>query len=185
MKTFYYLNKALGIILLHKKSIRSVAKDKNATMPAVFIGLIGMAIYLGISYTQNASPISFDTTSLPFSAFLPLYFLTGVLLFAFTHLSARLFGSKEPFIHFFRPIMLSSLVDLLSVFTLTPQIGFAVEIILLIWSMIIYYFVIKEAYQLSTLRSIGVLLLPLVVLFVMALTAGVFIGILIAVRSFG
>lgn len=185
MNILYYLNKALGIILLHKASIRSVAKDKNATVPAIFLGLIGLIIGLWTLYAQGKFPISSGPISLSFYGYLLFLLLITVLLYALIHLFARLFGSKEPFMHFFRPAMLSSIVEILSVFKLVPKIGFVVEIIFIIWGIVIGYFIIKEAYQLSTWRSIGVLLLPLVVILMMFFIVGLFIGVLIAVKSFG
>ncbi|MDP3698720.1 MAG: YIP1 family protein [Nanoarchaeota archaeon] len=169
MNFLHYIKQALKIIIIDKKAIREVAKDKKATVPAIIFSIIGLLIYAYVSFVKKSS-----LGGIYLDFLLSVLMIVGML--GLIHLLARLFGSKDKFIHFFRPIMLFSLFDIIYLLVLIPKISVLTSIIFLIWGIIVNFVVIKEAYRLSTGRSIGVLVLSFLALIFIFIMISMVVG---------
>lgn len=179
MKFLHYIKQAIQITLLNKKTIRQVAQDKNATVPAIILSVLGLLVY---SYVPFARQTSFLAIFLNFL----LSVLVTAIFMGLTHALARGFGSKNKFMHFFRPIMLFSLFDLVYLLVLIPQLSIFVTIIFLIWGLVVTFVVIKETYHLSNGRTIGVLLLSLLIgIIITTILIAFFGGLLIVAKNLG
>lgn len=179
MSFLHYVKQALKIIILDKKAIKQVAQDKNATVPAIILSVLGLLVYSIVPFVGQASFLAI------FLNFLLSVLVTAIFM-GLTHALARGFGSKDKFMQFFRPIMLFSLFDLVYLLVLIPQLSIFLNIIFLIWGLVVTFVVIKETYHLKTGRAIGVLLLSLLIgIIITTILMAFFGGLLIVAKNLG
>ena len=175
MDLIEYSKKGIDIALLKKEVIEEVAKDRNATLPATIFLIIGLSTITIV----NAILSNYTTSQIIYDIIFGSIFLTFLFYLA-THILARLFGSRNKFVLFYRAFTLTYIINLLGVFALIPKISILIYIILLIWGITINYFVIKETYKLSKGRIIGllaILLLMIVIFSIISYIIALIIGI--------
>lgn len=163
MKFVSYFYSALRIILLNRKEVLIIAKDKESTIPSIIILVVSalVAIAIGLS--------SFDQNIL-LSAGMFFWLKTIVRIifliassFIVIHLLARMFGSKINFVNFFRPLALTSILALTDIFTLIPTIGTILGYLITVWIVFIDFNIIKGVYGLSTGKVILILIIDFII----------------------
>lgn len=164
-----YFQQGIEIVKLNDKTIDTVAKDKKATNMAILFFAIGGGI-LGL--------LTFNPAAFIFSALFTAGFSfiwTGIL-----HLLAKIFGGKAGFMEFYRPLGVGSIISWLSFIPILGQI-------IGLWTIVIEIIVLKEVHKLSTLKSVIIVLLPLIVIFTLflVLAATLFVGIFSAIGTSG
>jgi len=143
------IKQAVQIYKLDKKAISEVATGGDSTRNAIIIVVIG-GVLSGIA----AGSISFVLIS-------PLVQLLGLGITAgFYHFLARLFGGKGGSMQLFRVFGYTYIVYWLSVI---PLIGSIILLLSIFWTIIVSIVVLKELYNMTTMRAVIVGLIPLIV----------------------
>jgi hypothetical protein len=138
---------ALAIIKLDEDTIRRVASDEEATLPAIiFLAIGGLASAIG-----GLNPFAIVLIVL-----LPLFMAisNGILWFI-----AKLFGGTGEYLPQFRPIGIGSAINWISVI---PFLGMILGLITALWHIAITVVTIKVVHDLSLGKAIAVVLTPLI-----------------------
>ena len=162
-----YFQQGIEIVKLNKKTIASVAKDNKATNLAILFFAISGGV-LGL--------LSFNPIALIFGALAAAglsFVWVGIL-----HILAKLFGGKASFMDLYRPLGVGSVLSWLSFIPILGQI-------IGLWTIVIEIIVLKEVHKLSTLKSVIIVLLPLIVIFTLflILAATLLVGIFSAIGT--
>lgn len=178
MNFLHYIRQAYQIVLLNKKCIRQVANDKDALLPGIIFFAAGSAAVIFVQYLARKTPVSIPL-------YIPFFIFAALLMLGAVHLLARLFGSKEKFISFLRPTLISSLFSIMGLLTLTPVIGPVFNLMVSIWSLVIFAVVIKESYKLSMGKTVGILLLMFLAMIVAIVVIAFIVGIAMVAQNPG
>ncbi|MBI3957959.1 MAG: YIP1 family protein [Chloroflexi bacterium] len=130
----------------------SAALIEQMMAGGAFAGLSGVGAFLGIILS-------------------PIFFLIGV---GIIHLIANILGGQGDFSRFaYLAAAIQAPISIVSAFLgFIPAIGGCVVFLLSIYSLILYYFAVKVAYQLSSGRAIAVVLIPVAIVIGLALCIG-------------
>ena len=154
------IKKSVGILKLDKKIIKEVAKDKKATTAGILILIIG-GIISGIA-EKDILLIAIT----PIMVLVLSYVGIGIL-----HLTAKIFKGKAEFTELYRVLTHASILNWLSIFNLIPLIKTAIAIITSIWGIAINFVAIKNIYKLSTLKTVFVILIPILFFMIIGIIA--------------
>lgn len=80
-----------------------------------------------------------------------------------THILAKLFGGIAAFKEYFRAESHVSILGWINILLLIPLLGILISLIVPIWQLIVSVNVLKNIHKLSTVKSIIVILLPVIV----------------------
>lgn len=160
MDLLFYIKKAIRIILLNKKVILEISKDKNATIPGIIFLSVGFELSL------LGETIQFHRT---FSQIIYIIVIYGliftVLSLIVTQILARLFKGKAQLIHFFRPLGFVYVLNCLLLLQFIPyHVGESIIITYGIWSVVLLYKIIKEVYNLNWIKTVLVIILSGIIL---------------------
>jgi len=167
-----YFKKGIEIIKLNSDTIKDVSKDEAAFgMALLFVAMAGIAGAIGSLQLLAviAAPI----------LYVVFYFIgVGIL-----HLLALVFGGKGKYMELMRPMGIGHIIMWPSV---VPVIGPAVSTLLALWAIVMEVVVVKNVHELSTTKSIIVVLIPLVVVVItIAALAALIVALLAAVGITG
>jgi len=149
------IKQGIEIIKLNKTTIEKVAKDKKATTAGILILIIGGFIS-GIS-SKNLIVLSVSPIVVLIFSFIGI----GIL-----HLIAKLFKGKAEFMEFYRVSTHASILSWLSILYLIPYLQAMVSIASFIWGIIMNFVMIKNVYKLNTLRTVFVIIIPIILFIV-------------------
>ena len=171
MRLLQYLWTSLKILFFNFKLIDKIKEDKKATKYGLALLLFNAIIFRivdivdkKLSFLQSLTKIILEDL------------LLTVLFLAAIHLIARMLKGKEEFIKFFRVFAITSIFSLIWLLEYSPykslfdnQLIPIVEglylFIVLVWSLIVTFFIIKKPYKLSTSKTILCMLFLLILLF--------------------
>jgi len=142
----------LGLINQMDLPPESEAMFRQMMAGGAFAGLSGAGAFLGILLS-------------------PLFFLIGV---GIIHLIAKALRGQGDFGRFaYLAAAISAPISIVNAFLgFIPVVGSCVIFLLNIYSLILFYFAIKVAYQLTSGRAIAVVLIPIVIVIGLALCIG-------------
>ena len=145
---------AWQIVKLDQHAIKRIAHEKDALANGLLITILaGIAAALG-------------TFMLPGIIFIPITYLIGSFIgFGILHLIAKAFGGKSNFKKFFAVGLHTSILGWVMI---VPFLGMFLGFIAKIWGIIAMYFVIKNVHELSSGKSILVLLIPILISIIIA-----------------
>jgi len=175
MTFVYELHFAWQICTLNTAYIKRVKNLKLALVIIAIAGLFsGIASYLQAAYFPVDIPkiFSFINTSPKLSSilFAPIFSIAGTcIVFGIYHGLAKLLGGKASYTEFFKPAGYASIIKWVLLVGFIPYLGIALNIIISIWTIIIYILIVKKVYNLSTKKSAIVILLPALIFFILIL----------------
>jgi hypothetical protein len=154
-----YVKKAVELCKFNGAVIEEIALDPNAfTMGLLFLAIGGAAAALG-------------SFCLPCIILYPILMIVGFFIFlGILHLLATLFGGSGDFIAMFRICSIGSIVYWPSAI---PLIGWIVSF----WILPITVLAVERTYKLDRGKSILVVVIPLAVLFLIAMVMVVALGV--------
>ncbi|MBI2140115.1 hypothetical protein HYU14_04265 [Candidatus Woesearchaeota archaeon] len=158
MNLWNYFVDGIKIAIFDRKAIRRISNDAQATTPAIILfsaGIILQIIGEIIKSTSETRPLLAFT--------LPTFPVLALLFILSFHWMAKLFGSSPGFLNFFRPLGITLLFDIIALAIPFFPMPFSIALTILfgIWALTALIFIIKEAYQVSLGKSIGILLTAL------------------------
>ncbi|MBI4145836.1 hypothetical protein HY489_00695 [Candidatus Woesearchaeota archaeon] len=155
---------ALQIVWLNAATVRTVAHDQNATLPAFLIpalgGVLGSVVLAIFGYSPAA--VLVDLVVGVLASMAGVVGGTAVL-----YVTSLLFDGKAGFMELLRPMGHAGLLGWLSVLMVVPVFGVAVFYLAMIWSIVVDVVIVKNVGRLSTVRAVAVVLIPLFVLSVL------------------
>ncbi len=151
MKFTESIKRAIEIIKLDTKVVEKVAKDHKSTTAGILILIIG-GIISGIAEKDIVL-----ITVTPIMVLITSFIGIGIL-----HLIATLFGGKEEFIGLYRVLTHASILNWISILNIIPPIKVIVTIVVSIWSIIVNYVAIMHIYKLSRVKTVFVILIPII-----------------------
>lgn len=181
-KIIYYLKQVIQISIFNKKAITEIANDKSATKYAF--------IFFAISYILEILYIVFQSVFNPYVFGVMAFFvllLVVISLFS-TQMFAKIFKSKTPLICYFRAISLVDLITTVLMFVnLIPVVGKYLGLALIIYSLIITVFVLKNVYDFSVSKSFFITIVSTIITIVGSaiITLSLIILIVIVLVLFG
>lgn len=155
MKLIQSIKQAIEILKLNTNTIADVAKSKKATNAGILLIVIGGFI-AGI-----ASKSMLVISIMPIVAIISSFIGIGIL-----HFTAKLFKGKAEFIELYRVLAHANILNWLGIFSLIPAVATIVAVITSTWGLIVNFVVIKNIYKLSTLRTVFVIIIPLILLII-------------------
>ncbi len=164
---------ALSIVTLKGDVMQQVSAGDvvgHAFLILVIAGLAGavgqtlMGLILG----------TFEAVS--FLAFItgPVFAVIGTLIgVGILHIIALIFGGQAKYMELFKAMAFAQVVGWIAVI---PFIGAIISPILLIWLIVVNIVIIKNVHKLSTGKSVLVVLLPMIIVFVLVVILTLILG---------
>jgi hypothetical protein len=105
----------------------------------------------------------------------PLFFLIGTFIL---HFIAKMFGGQGEFniFAYLTATFQAPLTIVSSILSVIPVLGGCVSFLIVIYTYILSFFAVKANYGLTSGRAVAVILIPIVLLFVLAICFGVLLG---------
>ena len=162
-----YLKTGFEILKLNRSAISSAAKDSEATkwsILTVVLTYLVVGLIVGLLFT-TLMPLP-GVTGSAIIIFYPIIGILGLFIGSgIWYLVAKLFKSEGEYMSLVRPLGLASMINVLS---FIPFVSLLVSI----WSLVVVVVTVSETQRLDTLKSVFVVLIPLVVLFLLSLVLG-------------
>lgn len=164
-----YLKQGFEILKLDRKAISSAANDEEATKWSILtVVLTQVVVALLVTFVFAAATLGLGLVAGPVLIItMPIMALVGLFVgIGIVYLVAKLFGGQGTYMGLLRPTGLASYVTVISAI---PIIGMLASI----WAVVVSVVTISETQKLSIGKSIGVVVVIGVVLFLlmMILTA--------------
>jgi len=173
------LKTGLEIIKLDEPSMTKASKDESGLQNGLIIIAIGgflgaLGTYIQFQFFPDTLPESFlalgEVVTLSSLFVGPIWSMVGALVsVGLFHLMARLLKGKSLFLPLFQAAAFASLLSWVGVFTFIPRFGTLLTIVISMWSIVVLILIIRKIHQLSTLRAISSVLIPVLVFFLILL----------------
>lgn len=153
----------IRICLLDKEAIKRVSNDNIASNIAVIL------IFLSILLNSLLNPLNFGIIKLSFVNSFVSYLVMIIIILLSFHILAKLFGGKSMFYRFLRPIGSSFILDIIvalagPTFELFSYGGIILTSLSSIWTLLIFFFVIKEVYRFKIGKTVALLIIDFLIL---------------------
>ena len=188
MDVIEYVNKSFGLYFGDKESYSYI--DKNTTWQNAFFVSVGfsflvslIAIFIEYTYTTNPNFLIENFISLIIATFILLP-VTIFLMYGVIYLILKLFGGKADYFNTVKfGVSVSMFTTLLiGLFNMVPSRFFSTELnytldliyviiilAMIIWTFVVFVKVYSRLHELSEGRTAVVLLIPVLIMFVIAL----------------
>jgi hypothetical protein len=207
MQFFQYVGKGFSALKYNKEAIATILADSEskrnsyiltAVVSAVGALLIGLfaSLFLFMSDARATNPVLSQyagviVAGVVVGGFL-LIFLSVLLSVGITHALAKLFGGVASISQYFTvwlPVYFALIIVSIpvQVLSLIPILGFLITLALMVYSVSVQVFAIRETYKISTGRAVWVVLIPilLVIAFIIAVAVVLYASIMNPVRMAG
>lgn len=160
-----YIKQGIEIAKLNTSALGKVSKDNNATgMAFLFIAIAGACSAIGM----------FDPVGIiiqPIFMIIAMLIVVGVL-----HILALIFGGKGTYMGLFKPLGIASVILWIAII---PYVGVILSFLLGIWMIVVEVMAIKTVHQLSTAKSVIVVLIPVIIIFMLLMVLLIVVGLAI------
>jgi len=146
------IKQAIKLVKLDSQTAINISKDPNSIKNGIIIIIIS-----GLIFSVQSS----DLINLVINPILLLIFTAMGI--GITHILAKLFGGIAEFKTYFGAESHVSILGWLNIVLIVPVAGPIIILIISLWQLVVNVNVLKNIHKLSTIKSIIVVLLPVIV----------------------